>query len=107
MKAKNYNQVLRARGYKARKLSEYQGQCIYEKNHLYNKVVCYIEKDSHGKAQTMTFAIYNQIDRIPKDMVEFKEAEFDRSYLVKEAQKIHEAFTQLKELKSPKHIYCF
>ena len=107
MKARRFDDVLRYRGYKCRERSEYQGVNIYEKEHLYNKVVCTVVKDSHGKAQSMTFNIYNQINRIPKDMVEFKEAEFDRSYLVKEAQAIHEAFEKLREMKGPKHLYCF
>ena len=106
MKAKNYNQVLRARGYRARELSEYQGQCVYVKEHLFNKIVCTVEKDSHGKGQTMTFNIYSTL-RIPKNMEEFKSAEFDRGYLVKEAEAIHKAFEELKTLKAPKHLYCF
>jgi len=106
MKAKNYNQVLRARGYKARELSKYEGICIYEKVHKFNKIVCYVKKDSHGKGQEMTFNIYGTMTT-PKDMVEFKEQEFDRSYLAKEANAIHDAFEKLKELKAPKHLYCF
>ena len=106
MKAKNYNQVLKNRGYKVRELTEYAGTCIYVKEHTFNKVVCTVVKDPHGKGQEMTFAIYNTL-RTPKDMLEFKEAEFDRSYLVMEAEKIHNAFEELKKLKSPKHLYCF
>ena len=106
MKAKNYNQVLRARGYKARELADYEGICVYEKVHKYNKIVCYVKKDPHGKGQEMTFNIYGTMTT-PQDMVEFKEQEFDRSYLVKEAEKIHEAFEALKNLKAPKHLYCF
>lgn len=106
MKAKNYNQVLRARGYRARELTDYAGTCVYVKEHLFNKIVCTVTKDSHGKGQEMTFNIYNTL-RTPKDMVEFKDAEFDRSYLVKEAEKIHEAFETLKTMKAPKHLYCF
>ena len=106
MKAKNYNQVLRARGYRARELSEYQGQCVYVKEHMFNKIVCYVTKDGHGKGQTMMFTIYNTT-RTPQDMVEFKAAEFDRGYLVKEAEAIHKAFEELKNMKAPKHLYCF
>ena len=106
MKAKNYNQILRARGYRARELSDYEGICVYEKTHMFNKIVCYVRKDNHGKGQEMTFAIYNTT-KSPQDMIEFKSAEFDRSYLVEEAKKIHEAFETLKILKSPKYIYCF
>ena len=106
MKARRFDEVLRARGFKVRERTDYQGLNVYEKEHKFNKIVCYVEKDSHGKAQSMTFNIYNTL-KTPKDMVEFKEQEFDRNYLVKEATKIHEAFEQLKVLKSPKHIYCF
>ena len=104
MKVKSYNQLLRARGFKTRELSTYQGVNVFEKEHLYNKIVCTVIKDTHGKGIEMTFNIYSTL-RTPKDMVEFKEAEFDRSYLVKEAQVIHNAFEQLKVLKAPKHIW--
>lgn len=106
MKAKNYNQVLRARGYRVREHSKYEGFCVYEKEHQFNTIVCYVRKDSHGKGQTMTFNIYNTI-QIPTNMEEFKSAEFDRGYLVKEAEAIHKAFEELKTLKAPKHLYCF
>ena len=107
MKVKNYHQVLRARGYKARELSEYAGTNIFEKEHLYNKIVCTVVKDNHGKGQTMTFNIYNT-SRVPKTMNEFHDAEFDRSFLVKEAKVIHEAFEKLREMKGPvKYLYCF
>jgi len=106
MKAKNYNQVLRARGYKARELSDYSGYCVYEKTHTFTKMVCYVKKDTHGKGQEMTFTAYNTL-RTPQNMEEFKSAEFDRSYLVKEAEKIHEVFEELKSMKAPKHLYCF
>jgi len=106
MKAKNYTQVLKARGFKCRERSDYQGLNVFEKVHRFNKVVCTVIKDTHGKAQAMTFNIYNTL-QTPKDMVEFKEAEFDRSYLVKEAEAIHKAFEELKQMKAPKHLYCF
>lgn len=106
MKAKNYNQVLRARDYKAIELSEYEGQCVYVKEHMFNKIVCYVEKDSHGKGQTMMFAI-SSTARTPQNMFEFKAAEFDRGYLVKEAEAIHKAFEELKSMKAPKRLYCF
>lgn len=106
MKAKNYNQVLRSRGYRARELTDYEGICVYEKEHLFNKIVCYVKKDSHGKGQEMTFNVYSTL-RLPQNMEEFKAQEFDRSYLVMEAQKIHDAFEGLKKLKSPKHLHCF
>lgn len=104
MKANNYFTLLRQRGYKCRERSEYQGTSVFVKEHIYNKIVCVVTKDSHGKGVTMTFNAYNTT-RTPKDMYEFKSTEFDRSYLVKEATKIHEAFEELKSQKSPKYIY--
>ena len=104
MKVKSYNQLLKSRGFKSRELSTYQGINIFEKEHLYNKIVCTVIKDTHGKGVEMTFNIYNTL-RTPKDMIEFKQAEFDRSYLVKEAQAIYNAFEQLKVLKAPKYIW--
>ena len=101
MKVKDYRQLLKARGFKCREQSAYQGLNVFEKEHTFNKIVCTIIKDTHGKAQSMTFNIYNTL-RTPKDMVEFKEQEFDRSYLVKEATKIHETFEELKSKKAPK-----
>ena len=106
MKARRFDEVLRARGYKCRERSDYQGLNVYVKEHKYNKIVCTVVKDSHGKAQSMTFNIYGTL-KVPSDMTEFKEQEFDRSYLAKEANAIHEAFEKLKEMKSPKHLYCF
>ena len=107
MKARRFDDVLRSRGYKVREQSKYQGQNVYVKEHLFNKVICTVTKDTHGKAQEMTFLIVGQHERLPRDINEFKEAEGDREYLAKEAVKIHECFEQLKQLKSPKHIYCF
>lgn len=104
MKVVNYQQLLKARGYKCRERSEYQGISVFEKQHIFNKIVCTVVKDSHGKGVEMTFSAYNTT-RTPKNMYEFKEAEFDRSYLVMEANKIHDAFEELKTKKSPKHIY--
>ena len=106
MKAKNYLQVLKARGFKVREHTDYRGTNVFVKEHKFNKVVCTIEKDTHGKAQTMTFNIFNAM-RLPSNIDEFKEAEFDRQYLTKEALAIHDAFEQLKTMKAPKHLYCF
>jgi hypothetical protein len=105
MKALNYRQILKARGYKAVEQTKYQGQNIFIKQHKYNSVYCIIMKDTHGKAQTMTFNILN--NTFPGNMVEFKEAEFDRDYLEREANTIHTAFEELKTKKAPKYIYCF
>jgi len=104
MKATTYAQILKACGYKCIEKSKYQGVNVYEKQHIFNKIVCTVIKDSHGKGAEMTFNAYGTL-RTPKDMYEFKNAEFDRSYLVKEATKIHQAFEELKSKKSPKHIY--
>ena len=106
MKVKNYRQVLKARGYKCIESSDYQGVNTFYKEHLYNKIVCTVIKDTHGKGRVMSFNVYNTL-RTPTNMTEFNEQEFDRSYLVKEAKVIYEAFEQLKEMKSPKHLYCF
>ena len=104
MKVKDYRQLLLARGFVCREQSKYQGLNVFEKEHLYNKIVCTVVKDTHGKAQSMTFNIYHT-QRLPKDMDEFKVQEFDRSYLVKEAQKIYKSFEELKVLKAPKVVY--
>ena len=106
MKAINYRQVLKARGYKVEESCKYQGLSVFEKEHHFNRIVCYIEKDSHGKAQTMTFNFYCT-PRFPTNITEFKEQEHDRNYLFKEAVRIHEAFEELKAKKSPKYVYCF
>jgi len=107
MKAKNYEQVLRARGYKCAQRTKYQGKSVYLKAHLYNAVVCEVIKDSHGKAQSMSFQMIGGTKTLTGDIEEFKKAEFDREFLAREAIKIHEAFEQLKQLKAPKHLYCF
>lgn len=103
MKAKNYSQILKARGYEPAIINKYQGTDLYIKVHTTNEIICRVEKDSHGKAQTMMFEI-NQYKK-PKDFEQFKKSEFDREYLWREANKIHEAFEQLKQMKAPKHIY--
>lgn len=106
MKAKNYDQLLKARGFKCTFHTKYQGVNVYEKEHKFNRSVCYVKKDTHGKGQEMTFDIYRTSASV-QNIDEFKEKEFDRSYLVKEAIAIHEAFENLKNLKAPKHLYCF
>ncbi len=103
MKVRRYDELLRARGYEALIKNEYKGTDLYIKIHATNEITCRVEKDSHGKAQTMMFEI-NQHKK-PKDFEEFKKSEFDREYLWREANKIHEYFEQLKQMKSPKHIY--
>lgn len=105
MKAKNYRQILNARGYKALSGTKYAGNSEFEKRHKYNLVICTVTKDAHGKGTAIRFSIWPA--KTPMNMNEFKEAEFDRQYLAKEAEKIYEAFEELKKLKSPKHIYCF
>lgn len=107
MKATNYRQILKARGYKSVNLTDYKGICIYEKIHAFNTIRCYIDKDSHGKGQDIYFNFSSNILKTPRDMNEFRQAESDRSYLVLEAEKIREYFELLKQMKSPKYIYCF
>jgi hypothetical protein len=103
MIATRFDRLLKEHGYKCREHTDYQGTCVYEKQHIYNKMVCTVTKDSHGKAQEMTFASYNTL-RTPKNMEEFKTAEFDRGYLVKEARMIHEMFEALKTKKGIKKV---
>jgi hypothetical protein len=108
MKAKDYSQILKARGYRvAGSVNKYEGVDVYIKSHLYNAVICEVVKDSHGKAQEMTFTFVGGKKTPAKDIQTFKEVEGDRQYLTTEAIKIHECFEQLKQMKSPKHIYCF
>ena len=78
MKATNYRQVLKARGYHMVERTKYQGRNIFVKSHKYWNSYCIIEKDTHGKGQSIIFNITN--NQFPKDMVEFKEAEFDIKY---------------------------
>ena len=103
MKVRRYDELLRARGYKCVGHNDYQGTDVYEKEHSKNTIMCYVNKDTHGKAQEMTFIIYNFTN--PENFEDFKKIEFDREYLWREANKIHECFEQLKQMKSPKHIY--
>ena len=117
MKARNYAQVLKARGYK-RTMTDYvmsqvyrwdyqDGKIVvYVKEHKYNKARIVIWKDSHKKGLTFEASIFTTADA-SKSIEDFKQAEFDRQYLATEVIKIHEAFEQLKQMKSPKHIYCF
>lgn len=100
MKVKDYRQLLKARGYHVVEQTKYQGTNTFVKSHKYWNSYCVIEKDTHGKGQSIIFNITN--NQFPKDMVEFKDAEFDRSYLAKEATKIHETFEELKSKKAPK-----
>lgn len=102
MKVRRFDEILRARGYKAQEQVKYQGTNVYVKQHKYNIVTCMVQKDSHGKAQDMWFAITSQIEH---DKEIQKQIDLDADYLSLEADKIHEAFEQLKQMKSPKHIY--
>ena len=117
MKARNYAQVLKARGYK-RTMTDYvmsqvyrwdyeAGQIVvYVKEHLYNKVRIVIRKDSHKKGLTFEASIFTTAEA-SKSLENFKKAEFDRQFLATEIIKIHEAFDQLKQMKAPKYLYCF
>ena len=102
MKIRNYRQLLEYRGYHCKVYNKYAGEDIYIKTHTDNVVHCKVRKDSHGKAQTIMFIIESTK---PTDIEKLKLVEFDRSYLVTEILKIHEAFKTLKDMKSPKHIY--
>lgn len=104
MKAKNYNQVLRARGYKAVEQTKYQGTNVYVKKHKYNVSTCTVIKDTHGKGQSIEFTITSQVSIDPEIK---KQIDFDASYLATEAGKIIEAFVKLREMKAPKYLYCF
>jgi hypothetical protein len=103
MIATRFDRLLKEHGYHEREHSDYQGVCVYEKEHLYTKVVCTVTKDTHGKAQEMTFMAHTG-KKWPKDMNEFKDAEFDRSYLVKEARMLYEMFEALKLKKGAKKV---
>lgn len=102
MKARRYDDILRARGYKPVERTKYQGVNLYKKVHKYNACFCQVIKDTHGKGQSIEITITSQIS-IDPDIK--KEIELDAGYLQKEAHKIIEAFIKLKEMKSPKHIY--
>lgn len=110
MKARRFDEILRARGYKVQEQVKYQGTNVYIKKHIYNTLICKVEKDSHGKAQTINFIVGSKLPEFT-DLEEFKEkckvANLDREYLIAEAERIKDYFEQLKQLKSPKHIYCF
>jgi len=110
MKATNYRQILKARGYKVQIQIKYQGTNVYIKKHIYNTLICKVEKDSHGKGQTINFVVASKLPEFT-DLKDFKEkckvADLDREYLIAEAERIHEAFEELKAKKSPKYIYCF
>ena len=106
-KFRRFDEVLRNRGYK--QLDQHNDKnivVIYEKKHLYNTVTIEVWKDSHKKGQKMTISIKSDAKPM-EDMEKFKLANLDREYLVREAMKIHDCFEQLKQMKSPKHLYCF
>ena len=113
MKARRYDEILRARGYTLIENlrgnmdlpTTYKRIDVYEKKHKHNKIWCSVTIDSHGKAQEMKFSFIHSSS--PDNMEEFKKIEIDRQYLYIEAMKIHEAFELLKVKKSPKYIYCF
>lgn len=110
MKATNYRQILKSRGYKSETINKYQGTDVYIKQHTYNTLICKVEKDSHGKAQTINFIVGSKLPEFT-NLEEFKEkckfATLDRDYLIEEAEKIRDYFELLKQMKSPKYIYCF
>jgi len=93
-----FERTLKDHGYKCVNYTKYKGENVYEKEHLYNKIVCTVNKDSHGKAQEMTFIIHTG-RKTPQDFYEFKSAELDRGYLYEEAKKIFKMFEALREIK--------
>lgn len=96
MKKLNYWHILKSRGYRPVLLERYNGDCYYVKEHMFNKVLCCVSKDSHGKGTAMTFRILHG-RRVPMDISEFFEAESDRSYLVKDAKVIFSKFEELRK----------
>jgi len=107
MKARRFDEVLRARGYKRLDLHNDENIVVtYQKKHTYNTMTIEVWKDSHKKGQKMTLQI-NSVSTPIEDIELFKKANLDREYLYREALKIYECFEQLKQMKSPKHIYCF
>lgn len=108
MKARRFDEILRARGYKVQEQVKYQGTNVYIKHHIYNTLICKVEKDSHGKAQTINFVVGSKLPEFT-NLEEFKEkckvANLDREYLIAEAERITDCFEQLKQMKAPKHIY--
>ena len=109
MKAKNYGEILKARGFKLIDFTytKYQGTNVFVKEHKYNRITCYVEKDSHGKGQNMSFSIVSQLMLLKQEPEAAKQCKSDYEYLVQEANKIYKAFEQLKNMKAPKHLYCF
>ncbi|MBR4378262.1 MAG: hypothetical protein IKP50_05240 [Bacilli bacterium] len=108
-KFRNYNQVLKSRGYKVFEpsYSKYGGEIMFVKEHKYNRITCFVEKDTHGKGQRISFTILSQLVLLRDDPEKAKECKNDYEYLLIEANKIYEAFEELKVLKSPKYIYKF
>lgn len=110
MKARRYDEVLRARGYECIERVPYAGEDTYIKQHVYNTFICKVTKDSHGKAQSIRFTVATKLPKvttIDEYNYKFRQVVADREFLEKEATKIIEAFEELKKLKSPKYIYCF
>ena len=108
MKAKDYRQLLKMRGYKLEKVgpyeySKYGGTTAFVKEHLYNRVVCFVDKDSHGKAQHFDFTITSQLMML-EDKQKKKDCELDYRYLLKEVSELCKACYALRDMKSPKHI---
>lgn len=110
MKFKDYNAVLKARGYTRYQgipYVKYKGQNMFEKKHKYNVVHCYVSKDSHGKAYHMSFFITSQLVLLKDDPEKAKLCKQDYEFLLLEANEIYRAFEELKKLKSPKAVNAF
>ena len=101
MRVRNYAQLLKARGYKVVQHTDYQGVNIFVKKHKYNTVTCTVVKDTHGKGQSIDFAITSQISLDP---VIKKEINFDADYLQKEVHMIGTSFMLLRDMTAPKHL---
>lgn len=93
-----FDRTLKNHGYKVVSHSRYEGECVYEKEHLYVKIICTVAKDRHGKAQDMWFhAVPGK--KIPRNMDQLKTFDLDIGYLVKEASMIYDAFEALRNQK--------
>ena len=102
MKARHWRDILRYCGYETVQYSKYKGTCVYVKKHTRTTSTCTVIKDSHGKGQPITFAIASQRSDDP----EIKRiVDLDVGFLEQEAEKIVNAFRELKKMKSPKHIW--
>ena len=85
-----YFSVLRKRGYKPFMIN--RTACVYQKTHLCNVGTITILKDSHCKGKTLLFEIKQLIKDTGENL-----ANFDKEYLIKEANWILRKFNELRE----------